>query len=334
MEDMHRILDAAAAAGDVPMVLALIIHVEGSAYKKEGAAMLLMANGKRVGTLTAGCLEKDLAERAKVVHAEGKSAAVQYDLSSEDDLSWGQGTGCNGKITILLEPVGKRLRQQLLFLKVKLDEGKAVVRIIRLTDSFEPMEDICIAEDGTQFGSGHIPFTLQADMKNPILLKGAKDAPDFFFVHPIFPVPRLYVFGTGEDARPLVSLAARTGFKVFVADWRPALCSPEFFPEAAGWIVGKAEEVLDRITFAKRDYAVVMTHQFEKDRIILAHIKDAPLSYIGVLGPARRTERLLGGRHIPEIIHSPAGLPMGAKGPEEIAVSIVGEMIQTLRSRP
>ncbi|MGD6842390.1 XdhC family protein [Bacillus infantis] len=334
MEDMHRIVDAAAAAEDVPMVLALIIHVVGSAYKKEGAAMLLMANGKRVGTLTAGCLEEDLAERAKVVFAKGKAEAVQYDLSSEDDLSWGQGTGCNGVITILLEPITKELRQNLLSFKEKLGEGKSVVRIIRLTDSFEPKGDLYIAEDGAEFGSCDIPFTLQEDRKNPILLKDTEGGPDLFFVHPIFPVPHLYVFGAGEDARPLVSLAARTGFKVFVADWRPALCSPEYFPEAAGWIVGKAEEVLDQITFAKRDFAVIMTHQYEKDRKILAHIKDAPLSYIGVLGPARRTERLLGGRNFPEIIHSPAGLPIGAKGPEEIAVSIVGEMIQTLRSRP
>ncbi|TYS47602.1 XdhC family protein [Bacillus infantis] len=332
MEDMHRILEAAAAAGELPIALAVIIHVEGSSYKKEGAAMLLMANGERIGTLTAGCLEEDLAIRAKAVHAEGKSSAVQYDLSSEDDLSWGQGAGCNGKITILLEPVGKRLRQQLLFLKEKLDKGKAVVRIIRLTDSLESNGDLYIAEDGTQLGSGHIPFTLQAGWKEgPLLLK---EAEDFFFVHPIFPAPRLYVFGAGEDARPLVSLAARTGFKVFLVDWRPALCSPENFPEAAECVVGSPEMALDGLTFTKRDYAVIMTHQFEKDRMILARMKDAPLSYIGVLGPARRTERLLGGRTAPETVHSPAGLPIGAKGPEEIAVSIVGEMIRKLRGRP
>ncbi|MCK6206826.1 XdhC/CoxI family protein [Bacillus infantis] len=334
MEDMHRILEAAAAAGELPIALAVIIHVEGSSYKKEGAAMLLMANGERIGTLTAGCLEEDLAIRAKAVHAEGKSSAVQYDLSSEDDLSWGQGAGCNGVITILLEPITKELRQHLLLLKENLDKGKAVVRIIRLTDSFDLKGEVYIAEDGTKFGSSNFPFTLEVDRKDPILLNETEGGPDLFFVHPIFPVPRLYVFGAGEDARPLVSLAARTGFKVLIVDWRPALCSPEHFPEAAGWIVGKAEEVLDKIIFSKRDFAVIMTHQFEKDRMILARMMDAPLSYIGVLGPARRTERLLGGRTAPEAVHSPAGLPIGAKGPEEIAVSIVGEMIRKLRGRP
>lgn len=147
------------------------------------------------------------------------------------------------------------------------------------------------------------------------------------------PKPCLYVFGAGEDAKPLVSLAARAGFHVTVIDWRPALCHHGHFPEAGRLITGAPEEVMEGLSMTKRDFVVIMTHSFQKDQIILHTLKNENVFYKGVLGPRRRTERLLGGAEIPEDIHSPVGLPIGAQGPKEIAVSIVGEMIQKMRKQ-
>lgn len=89
--------------------------------------MLITGDGMRVGTLTAGCLEEDLSERAKQVWAAGKTWTVQYNMSEEHDLSWGQGQGCNGVITVLLEPVKEDFRLNLLLIKESLDIAVSVV---------------------------------------------------------------------------------------------------------------------------------------------------------------------------------------------------------------
>ncbi len=337
MDDMYPILEAITPSCPNPMVLATVIKVEGSAYKKAGAAMLLRANQSRVGMLTAGCLEDDLTARAELVWARGESCTVRYDMRDEDDLSWGQGAGCNGVITLLLEPVIGKTLQHLLTLKNCLDKKKIVTRIKRFTRELEPLEAMYVVEDGSVFGDVLPDWNLDDfrettndySFKKGLVLAG--NSADLFFVHPIFPRPHVYVFGAGEDARPLVSLAARVGFGVSVIDWRPGLCVRDYFPSAAQLLVERPAEAIPKLSFTEKDFAVVMTHQFQKDQLILQELQKKKLFYLGVLGPKNRTERLLGTEKVTTAIHSPIGLSIGASGAEEIAVSIVGEMIQRMR---
>ncbi|KXZ23244.1 xanthine dehydrogenase [Bacillus nakamurai] len=340
MDDIHRILDVIANSTKTK-VLATIIKAEGSAYKKEGASMLILGDKTRVGMLSAGCLEEDLVERAEQVWAAGEPLIVHFDMSEEDDLSWGQGVGCNGVLTVLLEPVKGELERNLRAVKKCLDVKKSVTRMKRFTERLEPREDMYIVEDGRVFGTGD--FMEQGCIqklrnKNPLYdtekgIKRDEHTSDLFFIHQMVPKPCLYVFGAGEDAKPLVSLAADTGFHVTVIDWRPALCHNGNFPKANHLIVGVLEEVMEGLSITQRDFIAIMTHSFQKDRTILHKLKNTDVFYKGVLGPRRRTERLLGGANIPEDIHSPIGLPIGAQGPEEIAVSIVGEMIKKMRKQ-
>ncbi|WP_047477387.1 XdhC family protein [Bacillus siamensis] len=333
MDDIHRILDVIAASAKAK-VLATIIKTEGSAYKKEGASMLILGDKTRVGMLSAGCLEEDLAERSEQVWAAGEPLIVRFDMSAEDDLYWGQGVGCNGALTVLLEPVKGELERNLMTVKTCLDEKKSVTRVKRFTETLEPKEDLYIAEDGRVFGSGDMEQgCIQKLRQTEKGIKRDEHTSDLFFIHQMVPKPCLYVFGAGEDARPLVSLAARAGFHVTVIDWRPALCHHGHFPEAGHLIIGAPEEVIEGLSMTQRDFVVIMTHSFQKDQIILHTLKNKNVFYKGVLGPRRRTERLLGGAEIPEDIHSPIGLPIGAQGPEEIAVSIVGEMIKEMRKQ-
>ncbi|WP_049627701.1 XdhC family protein [Bacillus sp. JFL15] len=333
MDNIHRILDVIAASAKAK-VLATIIKTEGSAYKKEGASMLILGDKTRVGMLSAGCLEEDLAERSEQIWAAGEPLIVRFDMSAEDDLSWGQGVGCNGALTVLLEPVKGELERNLMTVKTCLDEKKSVTRVKRFTETLEPKEDLYIAEDGRVFGTGDMEQScIQKLRQTEKGIKRGEHTSDLFFIHQMVPKPCLYIFGAGEDARPLVSLAARAGFHVTVIDWRPALCHHGHFPEAGHLIIGAPEEVIEGLSMTQRDFVVIMTHSFQKDQIILHTLKNENVFYKGVLGPRRRTERLLGGAEIPADIHSPIGLPIGAQGPEEIAVSIVGEMIKEMRKQ-
>jgi xanthine/CO dehydrogenase XdhC/CoxF family maturation factor len=152
-----------------------------------------------------------------------------------------------------------------------------------------------------------------------------------FYIQRYDPKPRLFIFGAGPDARPLVQLASQTGLSVTLCDWREALCCKELFPLADEFIAGPPAETAAALRLDSRDAVVLMSHSFQHDRALAEAMLGRELLYLGILGPRRRTSRLLGGGEIPEHVRSPMGLPIGAEGPEEIAVSIMAEIIGSLR---
>jgi xanthine dehydrogenase accessory factor len=309
MESMHPILTTLEKSGQ-RSVLATIVGVQGSSYRKVGTAMLLLENGSRIGILSGGCLEADLAERAAAGGYEEEPAVRSYDLRSEDDLAWGRGVGCAGVIDVLTEPVTPALRQQLLEAKRALDNGMAVTIIKGVAAE-------TLGTNRIELGVGGDSFAHDVSR---------------WFVRCVLPKPRLLLFGAGEDARPVAELAAKTGFAVIVLDRRAAMCCSDFFPGAAACIVGSVDEAIAAVAVRPDDYAVVMTHDFVQDQSILRALCSFKLRYIGLLGARERTSRLLGSDARPAGLRSPVGLSIGAEGPEEIAVSIVAELLQQVHA--
>ncbi|WP_245959390.1 XdhC family protein [Neobacillus piezotolerans] len=324
---MNQLLEMISLSPNMPMVLATIIHVDGSAYRKEGASMLIFPDKSKLGLLSAGCLEADVIERASEFFEFGERCVLHFDMANEDDLAWGRGAGCNGRLTILLEPVCDSLLSGLLFTKKYLDTRKAVTRVIRFTHDMKVSDERFFLADESGICLEAATFWRLPTGLHPDFKTGG-----FVFVHHLQPKPRLFVFGGGDDAIPVASLASKTGFDVTVIDWRPAFGRIERFPEATKLLIEPLEKAFTDLSFSPEDLAVVMTHQFEKDEKILARLLESgPLFYLGVLGPRERTERLLRGTPFPDYLHSPVGLAIGARGPQEIAVSIVSEMIMEIR---
>ncbi|MGE8077710.1 XdhC family protein [Peribacillus loiseleuriae] len=321
MEDIYRILDM--MNDSRKKVLATIIRVTGSAYKKEGSQMLFFEDGTQIGMLSAGCLEMDLAIQAQQVLKNQMAISLQYDMSEETDLAWGQGAGCNGIIDILLEPVSEIYQRDLNVVKKLLATDKTIAMLKKYPESEEYM---FIPNDGEPFGrwSGQIP-RINFDLKSGVI------AEQPIFLHIYQPKPRLIVFGAGPDAQPLVTLAAETGFSVTVCDWREEFCQKKNFPQAARLLVDFPTKLMEKISISADDFVVIMSHHFQRDQQILLSLIDKKLRYLGVLGPKERTKRLLQCDNVPEWIHSPIGMPIGAKGPIEIAVSVVAEMIEVWR---
>ncbi|GAK09917.1 XdhC family protein [Geomicrobium sp. JCM 19038] len=318
MENMHEILDYIETSTDRSMV-ATVIHVEGSAYRKEGASMLVTAEGNQVGVMSAGCLEEDIMARFEHVWYHGADV-YEYDMRSDDPFSWGvNNSGCNGIVTVLLEPLTEKLRSELLHVKAELMKGHAVQVIKSIHE--DDVQTVYQSTSNDHFGE-------------LLLLKQAVDVPmrsgmwQEMFVHRYEPKPRLFLFGANVDARPVASFAAASGFEVIVSDWRSGLCQDHYFPHATKFIIGFPKETIPTIPFRPTDYVVVMTHHFYYDRDIIISLKDLSLRYLGILGSKKRTRRLLGTSIIPSTITTPLGLSIGAEGPEQIAISAVAQLIE------
>lgn len=290
-------------------VLATIVRVEGSAYRKAGAMMLITSEGEQIGMISASCLEADVVIRAMQLLENNKasSAFMVYDMSAEDDLAWGRGAGCNGKIHVLLEKVDKRLRislQEILHL-LKQRANVTIYKDLRAVPN--PIRTTYVAHHRTG-----VDKQITTDMCTD-------------FVHTFPALQRLIVFGAGPDSMPLLQLANQVGFDTYVWDWRP-----EQFVQA-----GQYAELLpdwQQYDYHPDDYIVVMTHDFQHDTEILHYLLNmSPFRYIGVLGPRKRLERLLGQQEIPAYLHNPIGLSIGAEGAVEIAISIVAELIHIKR---
>ncbi|WP_162103465.1 MULTISPECIES: XdhC family protein [Bacillus] len=323
MATVHTMLDALLEDQD-EAVLATIVQVEGSAYRKAGASMLFKKNGERVGLLSGGCMEEDLFQRMNELGDQLTSALIPYDMRAEDDLSWGMGAGCNGVIHIHAERITPEKRRNYERVRDCLHSGKAVTAVTQIDSS----RSLFLTENR------HFGNWTDAPLQDIQRTASTLHLPHFdpaarLFIQRIEPKPRLILFGAGPDIVPLVNLAADTGFSVIVTDWRPAYCTSSLFPKADRLITAFPEQMLSEFQFYPQDAAVVATHHFQHDQMIIDFLFSQPLQYIGLLGSANRTQRLLNGKRPPAHFYSPVGLKIGAEGPEEIAISVVAELIQT-----
>jgi xanthine/CO dehydrogenase XdhC/CoxF family maturation factor len=156
------------------------------------------------------------------------------------------------------------------------------------------------------------------------------------FFEPMLPPFRLVVCGAGHDASPLVRQASDLGWRVIVADVRRALLNAERFPGAAEFSAADPADATGALAPDERTAVVLMSHNYLRDIVYLGALLDSPLAYLGVLGPRGRTEQMLGELGRPEVmdrLHAPAGLDIGAEGPEEVAHAIVTEILAVTRGR-
>ncbi|WP_161601449.1 XdhC family protein [Paenibacillus luteus] len=306
--DMHEVLTAVKKQ-DQRAVLATIICVEGHSYRKAGATMLFMLGGKQVGTISPGCLEHDLMERAEEIWATGRIVCIDYNMNQDEDIVWGEAIGCGGEIRLLLEPVDERLRAVLLKVKEKNDEGHSV----KLTRSWNDLDINYTLSEGTG-DEDAIAYTERHD-------EGLK-----MMSMDISPRPRLVLFGAGKDADALCALVKSIGFHIIIADWRAAICTKERYPDAE-CIVGTPEEIMEEVGFRPEDYLIVCSHQLQQDREMIRLALPLKLVYIGVMGSKKRIRLLFETFLIPSNVRAPIGLSIGADGPAEIAVSVAAELI-------
>lgn len=279
---------------DEPLVLATVFETQGSTYSKAGAQMLINEHGVFRGMLSGGCLEGDLAVRAQVVLESGDVQIVDYDLANDDEL-WGLGVGCDGLMRVLLQP---------------LQPGNA----------YAPFDQIAEVLRGGTAAEFTLPLAGEAENE---------------FVIRVQPPPQILVLGAGLDAEPVVRIAAELGWHCTISDHRPAYIDSGRFESAVATHCIPAEDLAATLDLSRYDMAIVMSHHLPSDRRYLMQLAGTGMRYIGLLGPAGRRERLLteigdAAARLKDRLYGPAGLDIGGRGPEVIALSIIAQMQQIL----
>jgi xanthine dehydrogenase accessory factor len=337
--------------------LASVVAVTGSSYRRPGARMLISEDGQTTGGVSGGCLESDVTLRAAVAIEEGKIALASYDTTADDDVDLGMGLGCRGVIHVLIEPLPPATRMHYLAQLETLrraHEHAVLATVWRATGAGDGRAGNRLLHDSvgirwTDIADRQLAGTIAADAAEVLetrrSMTTAYEVPAgtadvlLEYLPPLVP---LVVFGGGPDAVPLVRLAKALGWHVTVVDPRARAASRDRFPEADAVIRCGPEEVLDLVPLASDSIAVVMTHNYHRDLRLLEVLLPSSVRYLGLLGPKARAERLLhdltlsGYVASPEQLrrlHAPAGLDLGADGPDEIALAVVAEVKATLAGR-
>ena len=340
-------LASAAPAGEM-LAMATVMKVRGSAYRRPGARMLMNAAGRSVGMISGGCLENDVRDRAREVIATGKPILVTYDSTAPEDIVFGLGLGCNGIVQVLIEPLIAGDDDGLLAFLAACVSRRQMGRIATIFQAENaPLgarvlrwPDGCVTSTCIDPAlASALTFALQENATRRNAVRGVTlpdgSSADVLLETVAPPVP-LTIFGAGDDAIPLAQMAKLLGWHVTVIDHRPAYATRERFPtaDAVHCLRPESLSISPQVVFPPESMVMVMTHHFENDRALLRALLPRPLRYFGILGPKSRTLRLLDGEDEKLArLHSPAGLDIGAETPEEIAVSILGEMQAVLAQR-
>lgn len=333
-------------------VLATVVDVEGNAYRRPGAKMLLSPDSTDVGSVTAGCLEDDLRRLAEDVLAAGEPRTETYDLMDGDDDVWGLGVGCNGIIDVLLEPLTEDLRPVL--------EAEAAAEPIGTVIVFDGdaspwARAVYRPDEGFTDDSDEVPEWLLEAVAEKTAALVERDAAEVIkidtpngsakvFVDGFSPPPKLVVIGSGHDIGPVVELAKNVDFRVHVVGYRGATTTKERFPAADAVRATSPARLLNVESFTKHTHVVVMTHNFVDDRLTVKALLETPVSYIGLMGPEDRFEEILEALHEDdaaaspnaadfERIYTPVGLDLGSGTPYQIAHSIVAELLAVTNDR-
>ena len=251
--DIYREIVRLAEAGEDAAV-ATVIMASGSTPREEGAKMLVYADGRTLGTVGGGNIEKVVTHEAMAVINSGQPKKLEYKLNPKGEL----GMICGGDTEVFIEPVRA--------------------------------------------------------------------------------APRLFIFGGGHIGIPLAKMASLADFKIVVVDDRPEYATNERFPDAAEVIVSDFESSFEKLKVAPGSFIVIVTHGHKGDETVLEGALKTPAKYIGMIGSKTKNEAVFShllakGFTQADLarVHAPIGLHIRAQTPEEIAVAILGEMIQVRR---
>ena len=328
-----------------PLVVATVVRTKGSTPQKTGAKLLVRKDGSGVGTLGGGCVEGDIWFAAKQLMKSGGGAQHrEYQLN--EDLAAQDGLVCGGTMYFLIDPVYRP--EEYLTLAQEIDQAYRGGRPVALASLVQGGRDgsgtvgakLFIREDGATEGTLGDPDMdrgaverargLMAHGRNAYVVEGDTE----YFIEAYTTPPQLVICGGGHVSKAIAPVAKTLGFRLFVTDDRPEFADKERFPEADMVVALKPEEALPQLPINANTFIIVATRGHRFDNVALEAAARTPAQYVGLMGSRRKTiliyeDLLRNGVPLERIreIRSPVGLDIHARTPEEIAVSIMAEVL-------
>jgi xanthine/CO dehydrogenase XdhC/CoxF family maturation factor len=337
------------------MALATVVGVRGSTYRRPGARMLVRDGGELIGNISGGCIDGDVQELAKEVMGGGKARLVDFDLTADDEAVWGWGLGCNGAVELFVEPAEKAFEVAGDLRRALVEEREvSVVTVIESSvDGVERGSRLIVHPGGRRektLGTIEVDdvataAAVEALAKDRSLKQDLEVAGGVItaFIEVLEPSPRLLICGAGHDAIPVVRFAAALGWRPVVIDDRDRFLTKERFPEAVGFIsLSRPIDAAEKASPDRRTYVVAMSHNYLRDKDYISSFLGTDVAYIGSLGPRKRLDSVLTdlakegiepSEEDLEKIYAPAGLDIGAEGPEEVAWAIMAEVLAVRAGR-
>jgi xanthine dehydrogenase accessory factor len=318
--------------------LAMVIAIEGSAYRRPGAKLLIEPEGATLGGVSGGCLEADVRELGLAAIEDGETSVRRYVTGDDEDTVWGLGLGCDGTVEVCIQPItaewwvaGSRVQQLL-----KGDDAFAVATVV---EGSEGGRVVVIERDGATHGStgdGELDGGIARDAARRLAAEASgltEIGSSRVFIELLEPPPHVLIVGAGDDAQPLAEIGGQAGFRVTVIDHRPAYLTEDRFPATRTVHVHSPGE--GGFPEGSDTYAVVMTHNLTRDREWVTHFLLSDVPYIGLLGPRSRRAEILSGADGADTsrVFGPVGLDVGADGPEQVAIAIVAELLAVRAAR-
>lgn len=343
VEEAVRLLE-----NDVPCVLATVVRTRGMTPQKAGAKQLIRQDGSSVGTLGGGCVEGDIWFYARQILRE-KSGPQFRDYYLNEDIAVKDGLVCGGTMYFFIDPLWQaqeyRPFAQEIIEAYSGGPPVSLAIIVSSPDEKTLGKKMIIREDGTTLGSFD-----NKNLQEEVIEIGQKIAPlgknatmqsddgTEVYVEGFTAPPTLVIMGAGHVGQAVYNLAVNLGFRIFVVDDRPEFSNKERFPQAIETIVTDFDKSLEKIRVNRNTFILVATRGHRYDDAATRAVINSSARYIGLLGSKRKNLMIFRNLHKDGIpleriveINAPVGLNIGALTPEELAVSIVAEMIKVIR---
>ncbi len=307
--------------------------------------MILPEDGRGVGSITAGCLEEEVFDVGREVLRGGGPRLERYDLMNDNDI-WGLGLGCNGIIDVLLEPLNESYRPAVnayregqpiaVITVIEGQDGPSTARYYyRPNSGFDAVADEPLPPGLAEPLREEAERLIETGAAETLELE-APSGPVRVFVEGLVPPPEMVILGSGPDVHPLVDLAGKNNFVVTVVGLRGGQNLEQDFPDADRVVHASPANLRDKHPFDENTYAVVMTHNYVDDTVVLQKLLRTSTPYIGLMGPGERFKKMLEdydgdekSRVLDNMgrIYTPIGLNLGGGSPYQIAHSIVAEVL-------
>ncbi|MBF4516767.1 XdhC family protein [Flavobacterium sp. ANB] len=354
MREITEILRAYSEAkkANKKTALATVVKVEGSSYRQPGARMLVTEDGNLTGAISGGCLEGDALRKALLAINQQQNKLITYNTSNENDSEVGLQLGCNGIVHILFEYIDDNIQNNPIKLLQELKwerKGAVVGTLFSLKRNAAQIGTILFYRENQPFlFQNDIALNIFSEVKDTLqyktsIIKKIEDNNENeALLEYINPPVSIVIIGAGNDVQPLAKMAEILGWEITVGEGRATHATQKRFPEAKQVFVSKPEQLLENITIDDQVYFVLITHNYKYDLAMLKLLLETNCTYIGILGPKTKLNRMLDDLQNEGItineeqlnrIYGPIGLDIGAETSEEIALSIIAEIKAVISAR-